>query len=123
MEDPASPGMLALSHKVMVCVDLHNHAGKPKITIKTLCDGLKTISDWDKIVQMMTNLDIEDYKLEAIKANNDTIEERRRKAFRLWLQQTPNASWDPIIVALRAVGEMTLAEELERKYQWKEPRV
>ena len=72
---------------------------------------------------MMTNLDVEDHRLEAIKANNDTIEERRRKSFRLWLQQTPNANWDPIIKALRTVGEKTLAKELERKYQWKEPRV
>lgn len=97
--------------------------GKPKITIKTLCDGLKTINDWDKIVEMMMKLDIQHHRLKAIKANNDTIEERRREAFVLWLQQTPNASWDSIIVALRTVGEMALAEELERKYQWREPRV
>lgn len=104
-------------------IGLHNHAGKPKITIRTLCDGLKTINDWDKIVEMMLNLDIEHHRLKAIKANNDTIEERRREAFVLWLQQTPNASWESIIVALHRVGEMTLAEELERKYQWREPRV
>ncbi len=109
----------------MACVSLHNHAGKPKITLKTLCDELKTISDWDKIVEMMMNLDIKLHQLKAIKANNGTIEERRREAFALWLNQTlePNASWDSIIVALRTVGEKALAKQLEKKYQWREPRV
>ena len=89
-----------------------------------LCYELKTINDWDKIVQM---IDVEDYLLEAIKKNNRNIEDQRREAFRLWLQKKRSlaidASWDPIIVALRTVGEMKLATELERKYQWKEPRV
>ena len=72
---------------------------------------------------MMLNLDIEHHLLKEIKANNDTIEERRREAFALLLDQTPNASWDSIIVALRTVGEKTLAKELEGKYHWIEPRV
>ena len=80
---------------------------KPKITFKTLCDELKTISDWDKIARMMMNLDVEDHLLEAIETNDHAIEERRRKAFRLLLKQTPNASWESIIVALRTVGEKT----------------
>ena len=71
----------------------------------------------------MTELDIEDHRLVAIKANNGTIEEQKRQAFMLWLKQTPNANWDPIIDVLRKVREMTLAEDLERKYHWTEPRV
>ena len=98
-------------------------SGRPKITLRMLCDGLKTISDWNKIVQMMMRLDIEHHKLEEIKADNNAIEDQRRMAFVLWLKQTRNADWDPIIDALRAVGEMSLADELERKYHWREPRV
>ena len=98
-------------------------SGRPKITMKTLCDGLKTINDWNKIVRIMMELNVENHRLEAIKADDVTIEERKRNSFSLWLKQTPNANWDSIINALRVVGEMTLAEELDRKYQWREPRV
>ena len=121
-------GMLAFYHRmiaerhVMAYVGLHNHTGKPRITHRILCYELKTINNWDKIVQM---IDVEDCLLEAIEKNNHAIEDQRREAFRLWLNNKPNlaVSWDPIIVALRKVGEMTLAAKLERKYQWKEPRV
>ena len=70
----------------------------------------------------MMNLNVEHHRLEEIRAENDTIEAQRRKAFDYWLKQTPDASWNHVIDALRAVGEATMAEEL-KEYQWKDPRV
>lgn len=71
----------------------------------------------------MMNLKVEHHRLEEINAENETIEARRRKAFDYWLKQTPDASWNHVIDALHAAGEATLAEELKKEYQWKEPRV
>ena len=73
----------------------------------------------------MMNLNIDLDKLKEIRDENDKVEAQRREAFDYWLRQTPDASWNHIIDALRhsAVGEATLAEELKKEYQWKEPRV
>ena len=71
----------------------------------------------------MMKLGVEHDKLKEIKADNESIEARRREAFDYWLRQTPDASWNDIIDNLRVVGEVTLAEELKKEYQWKDPRV
>ena len=71
----------------------------------------------------MMKLEVEHDKLKEIKDEKETIEARRREAFDYWLRQTPHASWNHIIDALHAVGEKTLADELRKDYQWKEPRV
>ena len=71
----------------------------------------------------MMKLNIEHDKLKEIRDENDKVEAQRREAFDYWLRQTPDANWNHIIDALCAIGEVTLAEELKKEYQWKEPRV
>ena len=71
----------------------------------------------------MMTLNIEHDRLKEIRDENDTVEAQRREAFDYWLRQTPDGSWNHIIDALRHIGEVTLAEELKKEYQWKEPRV
>lgn len=71
----------------------------------------------------MTELGIENYELKRITDENDGIDIRKKEAFDCWLRQNPNGSWNNIIDALHEVKEVTLAEELKKEYQWKEPRV
>ena len=86
-------------------------------------EELKTIAKWDKLNLLMMNLRLEKHEMEKIENDYAGIDNQKIESFSSWLKQTPNASWKDIIVALRKIGEKTLASKLEKDYQWKEPRV
>ena len=70
----------------------------------------------DKWELIGIQLNIDDHKLENIKANTTGVYQRHRQVFRLWKNQiTAPYTWSTIIDVLRSkvVGEAHLADELE----------
>lgn len=53
-------------------------------------------------------------ELDIIRADSDGVEECLRKMLRKWYDKTLNPTWQVVVIALRVLGEMRLAEELER---------
>ena len=53
-------------------------------------------------------------ELDIIRANSQDVEECLRKVLQKWYDKTLNPTWQKIIAALRALGELRLAEDLEK---------
>ena len=62
-------------------------------------------------------LGIEDAELEEIQSNNPkNIRTCRREMFRAWLRITSSPSYQQLVEALLAVGEISEADRLSEKY-------
>ena len=62
-------------------------------------------------------LGIEDAKLEEIQSNNPkSVRTCRREMFRAWLRITPSPSYQQLVEALLALGEINEADWLHKKY-------
>lgn len=72
----------------------------------------------------MINLGVEKYVIDKIEKNHpNDVDRQKQEAFNKWLRMKPNACWKQIIDALYKMEEVTLAQDLERKYDWRDPRV
>ena len=62
-------------------------------------------------------LAIKDTELDVIEENNPKdIDTCKRKMFQAWLRITPNPSYQQLVEALLAVGEISEADHLCKKY-------
>ena len=62
-------------------------------------------------------LGIDDTELDVIEENNSKdIDACKRKMFRAWLRITPSPSYQLLVEALKAVGEISEADHLCKKY-------
>ena len=86
-----------------------------KPDVKTLCSELVSVSDWRKLG---LNLGLQDYELEQIERSHPTegCDGWKRETFSLWLRRKSSASWQDVAGALRQMGENTVAERIELKY-------
>ena len=88
-------------------------AGTPETAI--LCNELTSICNWRGLG---LNLGVRDYELDQIQRSHPTegCSRWRQETFSLWLQQTPRASWENVVKALRQMGENKVAAKIEQKY-------
>ena len=61
-------------------------------------------------------LDIDDYSLQQIQADERGSQERKTCMFRTWLRVCENPSWKAVVKALKAIGENNLAAKLGQQY-------
>ncbi len=93
---------------------------KSRPTVKDLMRELDTIVDWPRL---LLNMGMEKYENDKIKINNpNDVDGQKMDAFDKWLRKK-DACWKTVIDALFQVEELVLANKLERKYDWKDPRV
>ncbi len=82
---------------------------------------LTSIVHWE---MLFIRMGMEKYETDKIKINNpNDVDGQKMDAFDKWLRTTPDACWKTVIDALFEVEELVLASNLERKYDWKDPRV
>ena len=69
--------------------------------------------------QVGTQLDLEDYELDAISAGqSDNEETNMTKVFELWKQQSLKQTWNDLIAAVDSTGcNLQLCEDLKEKYK------
>ena len=86
-----------------------------KPDVKTLCNELVSVSDWRKLG---LNLGVQDYELDKIERSHPTegCDGWKQKIFSLWLRCKSSASWRDVVRALQQMGENTVAERIELKY-------
>ena len=86
-----------------------------KPDVKTLCNELVSVSDWRKLG---LNLGVQDYKLDQIERSRSAegCDGWKRETFSLWLRRKSSASWQDVVGALQQMGENTVAERIELKY-------
>ena len=78
----------------------------------------------DLVTQVLTTnwyhlglqLDIDDYSLQQIQADERGNEDQKTGMFRTWLRVCENPSWKAVVKALNAIGENNRAAKLEQHY-------
>ena len=113
------------NHVALVLVKIGSDVPKEHMkttpTVRTLCFELEQLVDWQLL---MLNLGIQKHKNDIIERNfPQDVDRQKQEAFDMWLRVMPNACWKDVIDALFVMKENTLARELTRKYNWKDPRV
>ncbi len=94
---------------------------KSRPILKDLMRELDTIVDWQLL---LLNMGMEKHENDKVERNNPgDVDHQKLDAFDKWLRKTPDACWKTVIDALFEVKELVLANKLERKYDWKDPRV
>ena len=83
------------------------------LNFKSLCGELKTVTDWH---QLGINLGVPADELRRIERDYQGNDRRRAEMLDLWLQRTPNATWEDVVRALQQMGENAVAEEIREKY-------
>ena len=76
---------------------------------------MASISDWRRLGLY---LGVQDYELDQIERSRSAegCDGWKREAFSLWLRRKSSASWQDVAGALQQMGENTVAERLELKY-------
>ena len=89
--------------------------------MKELATDLDQFLDWQLFV---LKLGVKKHEIDKIEKNfPQDVDRQKLEAFDHWLRATPDACWENVIAALFDMKENTLAMELTRKYNWKDPRV
>ena len=82
--------------------------------MKNLSSELSGISRW---YQLGIKLGLQPSQLHQIELEVPTdIDRRKIEVVDLWLRNTPGASWEHVVTALREMGDHTTAERIELKY-------
>ena len=92
----------------------HTFPGEP-ISVKLLVGTVRGVSDWHILG---VHLDLEVSKLKEIEVNYHVhgVVRMKTEMFDLWLKSCPDASWHKLISALNAIGEKSIAKEVESLY-------
>ena len=94
---------------------------KTRPSVRSLTSELHQIVDWQLL---LLKLGMEKHEIDKIERNfPQDVDRQKLEALALWLRETPDACWKYVIAALFDMKENTLATELTRKYNWKDPRV
>ena len=86
-----------------------------RLNLKNLCSELATVINW---FLLGINLGLPKYELSKIQQNyaSQGIDQQRLEMLDLWLQRTPNATWEDVVRALQQMGENRVAENIHEKY-------
>ncbi len=89
--------------------------------MKDMLKKLDSVVDWQLL---MISMGVEKFENDKIERNfQGDIDRQKQEAFDKWLRMKPDACWKDVIDALYEMKEITLANSLARKYDWKDPRV
>ena len=85
------------------------------LNLKTLSSELATVINW---FLLGINLGLPKHELSKIQQSyaSQGNDQQRLEMLYLWLQRTPNATWEDVVRALQQMGENTLAENIREKY-------
>ena len=94
----------------MLIVFLHS-----PLSVNQLVEAVSNVPDWHGLG---LQLGIAMCKLRELEMSYHVYGVKRLKAemFDIWLKNSPNASWGDLIAALRAMGEHTVAGDIEAVY-------
>ena len=82
---------------------------------------LVSVVDWE---MLLLHMGMEKFENDKTKANNPgNVDAQKMDAFDKWLKRFPDACWKTVIDALYDQKYIVLANKLERKFNWKDPRV
>ena len=89
------------------------------LTIQSLSSELRSVSKWH---QLGITLGLKLSQLDQIEEEACfDVERRRVKVLDTWMRITTRPSWKLIVDALKVMGEMHLAMNIEQKYIHREP--
>ena len=83
------------------------------LNLKNLSSELATVIEW---LSLGLNLGLQQHELAKIERDYQGNDRRRLQMLNLWLQRTPNATWEDVVDALQQMGENTVAENIREKY-------
>ena len=85
------------------------------LNVKNLSSELTTITNW---YQLGVYLNLQTHELNKIQQDhaNQGNDRQRLEMLALWLQRTPNATWEDVVSALEQMGENRVAENVCQKY-------
>ena len=84
------------------------------LTIQNLSSELRSVSKWH---QLGITLGLKLSQLDQIEEEACfDVERRRVKVLDTWMRNTPRPSWKLIVDALKEMGEMETAMNIEQKY-------
>ena len=83
------------------------------LNLKNLSSELATVINW---FLLGLNLGLQKHELTKIERDYQGNDRRRVEMSHLWLQRTPNATWEDVVRALQQMGENTVAENIREKY-------
>ena len=88
------------------------NTGIPDLSVKHLLTACKSVTDW---YTLGIQLDLTTSQLDDIQVTHHAhgVERLKTKMFDVWLKSSPDASWTDLITALRAMGENTIASEIQ----------
>lgn len=80
--------------------------------VQALTDAGFLPTEWYKLGK---KLNIKDAKLKIIEKDYSDTERQYDECIALWLRQTPASerTWDTIVIALRDIGDIAVAENIE----------
>ena len=83
------------------------------LNLKNLSSELATVIDW---FSLGINLGLQKHELTKIERDYQGNDRRRVEMLYLWLQRTPNGTWEDVVDALQQMGANTVAENIREKY-------
>ena len=84
-----------------------------ELNAERLSSELATVTDWKKLG---INLGISKDDLDKIQHDNQWDYQRKLEMSKLWLQRTPNATWEDVVIALQKMRKNKVAEGIRCKY-------
>ena len=84
-----------------------------ELNAERLSSELATVIEWKKLG---INLGVSKDDLDEIQHNNEWDYQRKLEMSKLWLQCTPNATWEDVVIALQKMGKNKVAEGIRDKY-------
>ena len=85
------------------------------LNVKNLSSELTMITNW---YQLGLYLNLQTYELDKIQQDHahQGNDRQRMEMLALWLQYTPNATWEDVVSALQQMGKNRVAENVHQKH-------
>ena len=83
------------------------------LNLQRLSSELASVIDW---FSLGLNLGLQKHELTKIERDYQGNDRRRVEMLDLWLQRTPNATWEDVVRTLQQMGENVVAENIREKY-------
>ena len=104
--------------EIQVTIDPHKEL--PPLTVKNLLQLTINVSSWHQL-GLELNLTMSQLRDTEITHHIEGLTRMKAEMFNKWLTSSPSASWADLITALRAIGEATVASEIEASCSIKSP--
>ena len=89
------------------------------LTLDRLTNALKEVFRWDDLA---VQLKVSYHRIQEIKEEFQTVEQRKRAALQSWLESNPKgASWESLIAALRLMKQERVALTIETEFHCQPP--